>query len=283
MNINLVVNGKERDFALTRKLVAVQGTDILENTLYSAIEWGISGEPLANSLKDKEHGIFMESLSEITIRYDEKSASRLYNDASGWHFEETRDMPSTLGARVYTSNSQYSYKFVQSSETLTVPQLQCIRVFPEEDGYSFRSMVTNISELDTSMLSLLSVNYFSCADVLPLSFWIRLVSVFNKAIGYQVFRYDMNKGGIVAEKIDNKYSARLINNLYNLLGMCMIPLYSANKNGIKKIVLWKVVDELSYKILSVLSELPDIAFVLYTYNAEYQSLVMSDNVQILRI
>ena len=278
MNINLTVNNIEKDIALTRKLIAVQEGDIPEDILYTAIEMGISGEPLNN---DSEYDINAHGISEVMLRYDEKSASRLYSDGTKWHFEETRDMPSTLGARVYTSNSRYNYDFVKSKETLVAPQLQNIRVFPEDDGYCFRSIVTNISEIDTTTLPLLSINYFSCSDILPTSFWIRLVSMFNTAIGYRVFRYDAERKSVIAEMIDSNHSSRLLSNLYNLLGICMTPIQSTKGTTVKKIVLWRVVDELSYRIINVLAELPDIAFVLYTYSSEYQRIIKSADVQVL--
>ena len=61
----------------------------------------------------------------------------------------------------------------------------------------------------------------------------------------------------------------------------MTPTQSTKGTTVKKIVLWRVVDELSYRIINVLAELPDIAFVLYTYSSEYQRIIKSADVQVL--
>lgn len=239
MNVSFTADGFMHVVNLKSKLIAVTANKRSENTFHTALELGLSGEPMSEYISyDASLGIETDDITSVTIQYDAVHSARLHSNTGSWKFEAKS----------------------------RVPSLQCIRCIPTKKGYRFRNFVTECSKEDTDVVDKLSMSFLKYSDLISRSEWLRLINGINCIYGQRIVELDSKLSTInfmqPSDMSDELFCH--IKSLYEILGMSLVPI-----KGIKKVIMLNIDTEseysvYDYKLVSVLAGLSNIAHVIFT-------------------
>lgn len=241
MNVSFTADGRMQVTNLKSKLVAVTANKIAENTFYSALELGLSGEPLSEYISyDRRYGVDSLDISSVSIQYDSLHSTRLSNNSGTWVFDTKSRIPS----------------------------LQCIRCIPNKKGYRFRNFVTECSKEDSEIVDRLSLDFFKYSNLLSRFEWLRLINGINLVFGQKLGVLD-EKAQVISFNKPDSMSIELFDlakSLFSIMGMCLVSMGS-----IKKVILLDVdsnkgkdYTDYVFKTIDMISDFDNIAHIIFT-------------------
>lgn len=242
MKVNAVMgdsSGQFKVYNISEKLIGVSSEDkVQRDTFFSIIEHGLAGEPMFKYVEyDKSIGVEELPVKSINIAFDKAHTTQV----------------------VVKENLKY-----ESHNTGNPLRLHCIRSL-RSDASFIRGFINECGRDDDNAAEKLALDAFTKNNYLNDAEWMRISVYVNAVAGCKVMSYEDDKAVFSQGNLsDAKFEALKL--FYQLWIMCKIGVSKS-----KKIVLISVdyeneeVATVMYRLISLLSEIKDVAYVFFDY------------------